>query len=160
MGEQFSEEKMSLYQFVRRKKLQISREAASEMTGIDVNRLETIEKRRARIKPDEVDTLARAYNEPNLRDYYCSMDCPLGGSDKAYTLPPELPSITLQMLASLNAANTLKDRLIEIASDGDVSETELDDFMAIQEELDKIADAVKSLKLWTEKNIESIRGGV
>lgn len=160
MCEEFKEENMSLYQFIRRKKLDISREKASELTGIDINRLETIEKRRARIKPDEVDTLARVYNEPNLRDYYCSMDCPLGGNDKAYMPPSELPSITLQMLASLNTANSLKDRLIEIASDGDVSEAELDDFRAIQEELEKIADAVKSLKLWAEKNIESIRGGI
>ena len=44
-----------------------------------------------------------------------------------------------------------KDRLIEITVDGKITGEELADFVAIQEQLEKISIAVESLQLWSER---------
>ena len=63
----------------------------------------------------------------------------------------ELSSIVLEMLASLNSVHKQKDRLIEIAADGKISGDEIDDFIYIQEELERISITVETLQLWSEK---------
>ena len=55
------------------------------------------------------------------------------------------------MLASLNSMQKEKDRLIEITVDGKISGDELADFIAIQEQLEKISIAVETLQLWSER---------
>ena len=55
------------------------------------------------------------------------------------------------MLASLNAMNKQKERLIEITVDGKVTGDELEDFIYIQEELERISVAVETLQLWSER---------
>ena len=63
----------------------------------------------------------------------------------------DLSQIILEMLASLNSMQKEKDRLIEITVDGKVSGDELADFVAIQEQLEKISVAVETLQLWCER---------
>ena len=55
------------------------------------------------------------------------------------------------MLASLNSVNKRKDRLIEITADGKIDNDEIDDFIFIQEELERISITVETLQLWSEK---------
>ncbi len=56
-----------------------------------------------------------------------------------------------EMLASLNAMNSKKERLIEIAADGKISNDEIDDFIHIRQELERISLTVETLQLWTER---------
>ena len=63
----------------------------------------------------------------------------------------ELSAIVLEMLASLNCVNLEKERLIEITADGKIEGDEIDDFIRIQEELEKISITVETLQLWAEK---------
>ena len=63
----------------------------------------------------------------------------------------ELSSIVLEMLASLNSVSKSKDRLIEIAADGVISDDEIDDFIYIQNELERISITVETQQLWSEK---------
>ena len=44
-----------------------------------------------------------------------------------------------------------RERLIEITVDGKISDDELEDFIFIQEELERISIAVETLQLWSEK---------
>ena len=55
------------------------------------------------------------------------------------------------MLASLNSMQKEKDRLFEITVDGKISGEELADFVAIQEQLEKISVAVETVQLWSER---------
>ena len=149
----------SLYEQIRCKKLNWTRaKAALELKCIDENRLERIEKNRAAIRPDEVLILAEVYDEPSLCNYYCAMQCPIGKDGEVpYVGQPErseLPIIVLQMIASLNSASQMKDRLIEIAADGDVADDEMEEFEAIRHELDKITATVKTLEMWADKAIK------
>lgn len=63
----------------------------------------------------------------------------------------DLSQIVLEMLASLNSMQKKKERLIEITVDGEVSKDELEDFIYIQEELERISIAVETLQLWSER---------
>lgn len=63
----------------------------------------------------------------------------------------DLSQIILEMLASLNSMHKEKDCLIEITVDGKISGDELADFVAIQEQLEKLSVAVETLQLWSER---------
>lgn len=65
----------------------------------------------------------------------------------------ELSQITLEMLASLNAMEKEKNRLIEITVDGHIAPEEMKDFEKIQEQLAQIAMAIDSLQLWVQKAV-------
>jgi hypothetical protein len=61
----------------------------------------------------------------------------------------------LETIASLNAMQKEKERLIEITVDGLISGDELADFVYIQEELEKISIAVETLQLWCERMLDT-----
>lgn len=63
----------------------------------------------------------------------------------------ELPSIALGLISTLNKVDNMKNRLIEICVDGNVDETEQEDFDEIQEYLEQLSLSVEALQLWTEK---------
>lgn len=59
------------------------------------------------------------------------------------------------MLSTLNTLFREKDRMIDIAADGKVSEDELPDFLRIKEYLDNMSLTIESFKLWVENMIAS-----
>ena len=52
---------------------------------------------------------------------------------------------------SIFSMNTKKDRLVEITYDGKIDNDEIDDFIYIQQELERLSVAVETLQLWSEK---------
>ena len=151
MGRASTKENKNKYQLVR-EELGLSREKASELLeGLSPERIEKIENERSLPLPDEVLLMAQKYRRPTLCNYYCSHGCPIGRQYVPEVEIKELSSIVLEMLASLNAANKEKDRLIEIAADGKISNEEIDDFISIQEELERISITVETLQLWAER---------
>jgi hypothetical protein len=64
-----------------------------------------------------------------------------------------IKEITVEMLASLNALDEQKIRILQIARDGMVDDTELEDFVQIQKELEQISMAVEALQIWSERMI-------
>ena len=56
-----------------------------------------------------------------------------------------------EVLTSLNAMDKKKERLIEITADGQISSDEIDDFIRIRQELERISVTVETLQLWTER---------
>ena len=57
------------------------------------------------------------------------------------------------MVDSLNTVQDSQRRFIGITADGVIDDTEIDDFVNIQEQLEKISVAVEALQLWTEQMI-------
>jgi len=114
-------------------------------------RIEKIESGKSLPHPDEVLTMAAKYRRPSLCNYYCSNQCPIGQAYVPEIEMKELSAIVLEMLASLNCVNREKERLIEITADGKIEGEEIDDFIRIQEELEKISVTVEALQLWAEK---------
>ena len=157
MGRASTKENKNKYQLLR-EELGLSREKASELLEtISPERLEKIENERSDPHPDEVLLMSRKYRKPSLCNHYCSNQCPIGRQYVPEVQVKELSSIVLEMLASLNAVQKQKDRLIEIAADGHISGDEIDDFIYIQNELERISITVETLQLWSEK---MLAGGV
>lgn len=151
MGRTSVKENKNNYQLAR-EELGLTREKASELLEtIAPERIEKIENERTVPRPDEVLTMAEKYKRPSLCNYYCSRQCPVG---ERYVPPVpmrELSAIVLEMLASLNAMDRKKERLIEITADGEITNDEINDFIRIRKELERISVTVETLQLWTER---------
>ena len=135
-----------------RESLQLTREAASELLeSITPERIEKIENERSLPHPDEVLVMAEKYKQPSLCNFYCANQCPIGQQYVPEVKIKDLSQIILEMLASLNSMSKQKERLIEITVDGKITGDELEDFIYIQEELERISIAVETLQLWSER---------
>ena len=146
-----TKENKNLYHKTR-EALQLSREAAGELLeSIAPERIEKIENERCLPHPDEVLIMAEKYKRPDLCNYYCANQCPIGQQYVPEIKIKDLSQIVLEMLASLNSMNKKKERLIEITADGTIDRDELEDFIFIQEELERISITVETLQLWSEK---------
>jgi len=136
--------------------LDLSREKASELLEfITPERLEKIESSKSPAHPEEVLMMSKKYKRPDLCNYYCSHECPIGKQYVPEIRMDNLSGIVLQMLASLNSLDKEKNRLIEITADGKIEKDELRDFVKIQKELEKISVTVEALQLWSEKMLAS-----
>ncbi len=151
MARASTKENKNIYHLTR-ESLKLTREAASELLeSIPPERIEKIENERSLPHPDEVLVMAEKYRQPSLCNYYCANQCPIGQEYVPEIKVKDLSQIVLEMLASLNAMNKRKERLIEITADGKISGDELEDFIFIQEELERISITVETLQLWSEK---------
>jgi hypothetical protein len=146
-----TKENKNIYQLTR-ESLKLTRESASELLEtISPERIEKIENERSLPYPDEVLAMAEKYRQPSLCNYYCANQCPIGQEYVPEIKVKDLSQIVLEMLASLNSVSKQKDRLIEITADGKISGDELEDFIFIQEELERISITVETLQLWSER---------
>ena len=116
-------------------------------------RLERIENGKFPIHPEEVILLSKVYKNPALCNHYCSKECEIGKNYVPEVEVKDLEKIVLSMIASLNTMKKNQERLIEITADGIIEDEELNDFVFIQKELEKISITVESLQLWTEQMI-------
>jgi hypothetical protein len=139
-----------------REALGLTRESASELLEwISKERIERIENEKIIPEPDEVVQMADRYKNPDLCNYYCANQCGIGRLCVKEIKSKELAKIILEMLASLNAMNKNKDRLIEITADGEIGDDEIKDFIYIQKELDRISMTVDALQLWSKRMLAS-----
>lgn len=150
MGKASTKANKNIYQLTR-EALGLSREEAADLLpGISEDRIVRID-HDAVPHPDEVLVMAEGYKAPGLCNHYCAKQCPIGQEYVPEVKLKDLSQITLEILASLNAMNKEKDRLIEITSDGKIDGDEIKDFVHIQEELERISIMVETLQLWSEQ---------
>ncbi len=148
-----SKENKNIY-FRRREELKLTREKASELLEtIPPERIEKIENERVEPHPDEILVMAEKYKSPELCNYYCSNQCPIGQRYVPEIKVQDLSQIVLKMVDSLNKAQDNQKKLISITADGVIDDNEIDDFVDIQDKLEKISITVESLQLWTEQMI-------
>ncbi len=150
-----TKENKTVYQ-LRREGLGLSREKAGELLGsITPERIERIESGKYTAHPDEVILMAEKYQAPELCNYYCSNECEIGRQYVPQIKIKDLAQIVLEMLASLNSIEKRRERLIEITADGKIEGNEVEDFVRIQEELERISVTVETLQLWAEQKVAS-----
>ena len=148
-------ENKNVYQTTR-ENLDLTREEASELLEtVSPERIEKIENERSLPYPDEVLLMSDKYKQPTLCNYYCANQCPIGQQYVPEIKIKDLSQIVLETIASLNAMQKKKERLIEITVDGHISEDEIGDFVFIQKELEKISIAVETLQLWCERMLDT-----
>ena len=155
MARKSTKENKNIYQRTR-EGLGLTREEASDLlVTMSPERIEKIENERPMPHPDEVLLMSDQYKHPSLCNHYCANQCPIGQQYVPEIKVKDLSQIVLETIASLNAMQRQKERLIEITVDGKISGDELADFVRIQEELEKISIAVETLQLWCERMIDT-----
>ena len=138
--------------FRKREELGLTRDKASELLeSIPPDRIEKIENERVEPHPDEILIMADKYKCPELCNYYCANQCPIGQQYVPEVKVNNLSQIVLKMLASLNAVQKKQVKFIEITEDERIDDDELEDFVDIQIELEKMSIAVETLQLWSER---------
>ena len=153
MGRRSNKEDKSVFQEYR-EQLDLTREKASELIGfISAAKLEKIENGKVAVQPEDVIAMAECYKAPELCNYYCSQECPIGKEYVPEIKVKDLAQIAIETLNSLNRLNKEKDRLLEIVEDGQITPDEYKDFFEIKETLEKIALSVDTLQLWVDKSI-------
>lgn len=151
MGRVSTKKDKNIYQ-LRREELGYSREKAAEiLQTISPERIEKIESGKMFPHPDEVLTMSKEYKMPNMCNYYCSNECPIGKQYVPEIKIKDLSQIVLEILASLNYLQRNQERFIEITADGSIDESEIADFIKIQDELERISVTVETLQLWSEQ---------
>ena len=136
---------------IAREGVGLSRERAAELAELEPSKIERIENEKSAPSPWDVIAMAKAYKSPELCNYFCANECPIGMKNVPEIKLKDLSQIVLEMLASLNSMKKSQERLVEITADGLVGDDELADFIKIQEGLECISLTVDSLKLWMEK---------
>ena len=151
MGRASTKKNKTKYQLIR-EELGLTRDKASELLeSITPERIEKIENERIIPHPEDILAMAKGYKAPHLCNHYCSHECPIGQVYVPEIKAKTLSEIVLEMLAHLNSMNQKKERLIEITFDGRIDNDEIDDFIYIQQELERISVTVETLQLWAEK---------
>jgi hypothetical protein len=106
---------------------------------------------RAVPSPFDVKQMIDVYHAPELRNYFCTHECPLGTN-----IPPlecnNLDRISLQLLVALQRIEQVRDELGDILVDGLVGESEKKEFVQIVSTLKNIANHAAALELWAQKN--------
>lgn len=153
MGRKSTRENKTVYQIAREKEA-LSREAASELLEFMTDdRIDRIERELSYPNPDEVLKMSEVYKVPELCNHFCTHECAIGQKYVPEITMAELPAIILSTIANLNAMKPLTDRLIEISSDGKISDDEISDFATIKARLDDVNRSVETLNYWVEKTI-------
>ncbi len=112
MGRRSIKENKNIYQQCREEQ-GLTREAAAELLEfVSADRIEKIEGEKVLARPEEVLRMAQVYKRPELSNYYCSHECPIGRVYVPEVELKDLSQITLEMLATLNALDKEKNRFI------------------------------------------------
>ena len=152
MGRKSTKEDKNMYQIYREEAGLTRAQASEALEFITESRIERIEYG-ALPQPEEVVQMALVYKKPELCNYYCSHECKIGQVYVPEVKMAGLPQIVLEILAALNVLDRDKNRLIEIAADGEIADTELTDFLQIRDKLDEMSLIIDSLKLWVDKTL-------
>ena len=129
-----------------------SRSNCAEILGIDKTRLARIELGSIVPYPEEVISMAEAYNTPELCNAHCANVCPLGKGNVSQVNISDFDRLVLKALGSLKDIDELRSSLIALSEDGSIDQSEEAEFSQILESLDKISQNAVALKLWAKKN--------
>ncbi len=132
-----------------------SREGAAELLGISVSSLADYELGNTKIVPvDKAVLMADLYNAPEIKNFYCTNECPIGKDTVPRLEVEELDRLTVKVLSSFKYLKGIRNELIDIVEDGIITNSEKPKLEEILNALDKIAICSQELRLWAEKNLK------
>ena len=150
MGKRSVKENKNIYQ-ISRENRNLTREAASEeLVFISPERIEKIESGKVLPHPDEVLAMESGYRNPELCNWYCTHECPIGMKYVPEASLQDLSQVTVRIISALNAMEAEKNKPIDISVDGRVNDFERKDFDAILEKVSIIDRSIRELRIWIE----------
>lgn len=134
-----------------------SREGAAELLGISVSTLADYELGNTKVVPvDKVVLMADLYNCPELKYGYCKCECPIGKQMPLATKAKGIEGIALRMIQKFDpdGLKEMKGILVDIASDGVISDDEKPKLEGILRKLDDMAVVINEMKIVGEKALK------
>ena len=131
-----------------------SREMAAEMLGVSTSTLANYELGVTKnVPPDSVVMMSDLYGKPELKNYYCKHECPIGKDFPLAVQESGLQGITVKILNSLDDEDIreMKKNLLSIAADGEISADEQEEFSKIVKTLETLESAISELRILAEK---------
>ena len=126
-------------------------ESAQDLVYIERTKLLAIESGDKIPGPDDVVSMAKIYDAPELCNYYCTNQCPLG-QGKPTLMYEDLNEISVRLMSAMHKLTQSIDTIYRILEDGKINPYEVDDFKAIVETLKKLSYSADSMELWAKKN--------
>lgn len=155
MGRKSTKDNKNIFQTLREESGMTRAKAQELLEFMSDDRIEKIESDKLLPRPEEILKMQEVYKHPELSNYYCSHMCPIGQKYVPEVGVKELSQITIEVLDSLNDLEKLRDRLVEISVDGQITKDEIKDFKKIQDELNEMSKTIDSLTIWVENAINN-----
>lgn len=130
-----------------------SREGAAEQLGMSVDAVKNAELNLDKCMPvDKAVLMADLYKAPQLLNHYCLKECPIGCHRSISDEVLGIDRITVKLLSSMRVSqiSSIKERLLQIAQDGVISDDELEDLQDITRYLGDLTKIVSELKTASE----------
>lgn len=126
-------------------------ESAQDLVYIERTKLLGIESGDKTPSPDDVVSMSKVYHAPELCNYYCTNQCPIG-KDKPTLIYKDLNEIAVRLMSALHFLNNANDTIYRILEDGRIDDYEEEDFRKVIATLKKLSYCADSLELWAKKN--------
>lgn len=126
-----------------------SREGAAERLGMSVSAVADAELGLTKFMPvDKAVLMADLYNAPQLLNYYCLHECPIGCRHSISDEVVDIDRVTVKLLKGLRVdkLEEIKDSLLDIAEDGKITDDEKPELKEVLDYLDSLAKTVSELK--------------
>ncbi|TQI66753.1 hypothetical protein LY85_1425 [Clostridium sp. KNHs216] len=127
-----------------------SREGAAQIVCIERTRLANIELGNINPYPEEVNLMANIYNAPELVNYYCSSQCPLGCGRVDRLSPRNLESAALKIGRLTRHIDEIAQVVSDIAEDGQITQEERPAFEESMKQLLALKTSIEELLLVAE----------
>lgn len=130
-----------------------SREGAAEVLGMSVSSLADTELGLQKTMPvDKAVRMADEYHAPELLNYYCMNECPIGCRQSISDSVIDIDRLTVKVLATirLDQLSDIKNRLLDIAADGVISKDEMEKFIQIDKELSDYSRILSEIHILSE----------
>ena len=137
-----------------RREMKWSREAAASELGMSDDKPERIENGKQNPNPQDVLLMAKAYQSPELCNYYCHYDCEIGMKYVPEVPDASLPKIILNLLKAANEFEDMEKKLIHITADEAIDNDEIPEMVQIQQTLEQLSLMIEALQLCVEKKID------
>ena len=131
-----------------------SREGAAERLGMSVSAVADAELGLSKVMPvDKAVLMADAYNAPHLLNYYCLHECPIGCRRPMSDADLEIDRLTVKLLKNLKISQVtnIKEKLLDIAEDGIISDDEKPDLREVMEYLDELARVLTEMQTLSQR---------
>jgi len=128
-----------------------SRESASLEVGVERTRLANIERNTKCPHPDEIVAMVDSYNSPELFNYYCSRQCPIGIETVQPIDMKNLETTAIKIYSVLKRVSGVGENILDIVEDGVIDASEKDDMDNIIKLLDDVSREVNTFKALIEK---------
>ena len=131
-----------------------SRAGAAEALNMSEDAVKDAELGLSKCMPvDKAVLMADLYNAPQLKCYYCNHECPIGRTMPISAESLDIDRVTVKLLKNLRVSDLeeVKEKLVDIAEDGRITDDEKPELKNILSYLDDLAKTLSELRTIGEK---------